>query len=266
MLKNRKSFSIFEPDHPIFIEGHRGVNREFYQNTLESFSQAINYNLDSIELDVWLTKDKIPVVIHGGKKGQLSEHIKGVDKKLLVSEITFEDLQKLRTVERDQQIPSLESVLDLCKNKIFINIEIKDNNYIGVFNEVVKLLEKKEMFDQIAMSSFFHKVFDLIQDYNKKGGKQIEFGYLYRDSKEKEVFKPYRFDTKGCSMNIYQKDVTKEIIQKAHDNGIKVMAWFKMKDKENEEIYKKLFDCGIDVICSNEPNKAKEFRDFVYKK
>ena len=42
------------------------------------------------------------------------------------------------------------------------------------------------------------------------------------------------------------------------------MAWFKMKDKENDEIYKRLFDCGIDVICCNEPEKAKDYRDNRY--
>lgn len=265
----RKSFTIFEPGHPIFIEGHRGVNREFYQNTIESFSQAINYHLNSIELDVWLTKDQIPVVIHGGEKGQLIENLKGIEKQLLVSQVTLEEIQKLRTVKRDQQIPTLESVLDLCKDKIFINIEIKDNNYKGVFDEVVKLLEKKQMFNQIAMSSFHHQVYGLIEEYIKKGGQRIEFGYLYHYSKSKSKtykFVPFKFDTKGCSMNVYQKDVTEEMVKKAHSNGIAVMAWFNMDDKEGEETYKRLFDCSIDVLCCNEPNKAKEFRDSLYKK
>ena len=60
----RHSFSIFEPNHLIYIEGHRGQNRIFYQNTLKSFSKAISNSLDSIEFDVWLTKDKIPVIMH----------------------------------------------------------------------------------------------------------------------------------------------------------------------------------------------------------
>ena len=60
---NRKSFDIFNKNHKIFIEGHRGVNREKPQNTKTSFLKAIEYQLDSIELDIWLSKDKIPVVL-----------------------------------------------------------------------------------------------------------------------------------------------------------------------------------------------------------
>ena len=33
-----------------------------------------------------------------------------------------------------------------------------------------------------------------------------------------------------------------------------------------DRLYQKLFDMGIDVICCNEPHKAKEFRDNVYNK
>ena len=67
----RYSHDIFKKPHKVFIEGHRGVNREFFENSIESFKQAIKYNLDSIELDIWLTKDKIPIVIHGGFRGCL---------------------------------------------------------------------------------------------------------------------------------------------------------------------------------------------------
>ena len=69
----RKSFDIFNKNHKIFIEGHRGVNREKPQNTKTSFLKAIEYQLDSIELDIWLSKDKIPVVFHGGNEGELSD-------------------------------------------------------------------------------------------------------------------------------------------------------------------------------------------------
>ena len=65
---------------------------------------------------------------------------------------------------------------------------------------------------------------------------------------------------------MYHKDITKKIVDKAPENGNAVMAWFKMKEKEKEEIYKNLFDYGIDVICYNESNKAKYFRDNKYNK
>ena len=55
---------MFQKDHLIYIEGHRGMNREFYENTLKSFAKSIECKLESIEFDVWLTKDKVPVIFH----------------------------------------------------------------------------------------------------------------------------------------------------------------------------------------------------------
>ena len=37
-----------------------------------------------------------------------------------------------------------------------------------------------------------------------------------------------------------------------------------MKDIENEYVYKRLFDYRIDIIVYNEPNKAKNNRDYTY--
>ena len=60
----RKSFDEFKP-HKVFIEAHRGVNRQKFENTKESIELAIKYGLDSFETDLWLSKDKVGVLVHG---------------------------------------------------------------------------------------------------------------------------------------------------------------------------------------------------------
>ena len=242
------------------------MNRVFYENTLKSFSEAISCSLDSIEFDVWLTKDKIPVIMHGGDEGQLSPHFKVNDKTLLVNDTTFEDMRKLEYIkDSEQKIPTLEEVLDLCKDKIFLNIEIKDHQVQETFEKVIGLIEKKNMFNQIDISSFVHEYHDLIEKYNKEHEQKIEFGYLYYDQRDKE-FIPYKFENRGCSMNVYQKDVNKEMVDKAHENDIPVMVWFKFDDEEdeNEKNYERIFNLGVDCLCCNRPDKAKKFRDTVY--
>ena len=262
---NRHSFDIFKKPHKIFIEGHRGVNREYFQNTIDSFKQAIKYNLDSIELDVWLTKDNIPIIIHGGFKGLLYEFFKNVGFFSFSKDFTLEEFSKLEMKGTNQKIPTLNEVLDLCKNIIFINVELKDPNVNETFNQVIKLIEEKNMINQIAISSFNTKYYELIIKYNEEKKEKIEFGKIF-DSSLFPFTMRYKFDLKDICLNIYQKDITKEIVDRAHENGNPVMAWFKMKEKEDIEDYKRLFDCGIDVLCSNEPNKAKEYRDNIYYK
>jgi len=46
---------------------------------------------------------------------------------------------------------------------------------------------------------------------------------------------------------------------------MRVMAWFRMNDFENYEIYSHLFALGVDSICSNNPSLLKDFRYKVQK-
>ena len=261
----RHSFDILKKSHKIFIEGHRGVNRKVFENTIDSFKEAIKCNLDSIELDIWLTKDKIPIVIHSGFKGILFPYLKNVGFFDFPSDYSFKEISKLEMKDTTQKIPSLKEVLDLCKNKIFINIELKDTNINETFNQVINLIEEKKMINQIAISSFNIEYYDLISKYNSLNEEKIEFGRIFNPLWIPFLFW-YNFEIKNISLNLYHKDITKEIVDLAHKNNNGVMAWFKLNDEENDEIYKGLFDCGIDVICCNEPEKAKDYRDNKYYK
>ena len=262
---NRKSFDIFNKNHKIFIEGHRGVNREKPQNTKTSFLKAIEYQLDSIELDIWLSKDKIPVVFHGGNEGELSDFFnsKGSIKNYNI------DYLKALECEGKEKIPLLEEIFQICKNKIFINIEIKDDRIDMLFPILLNLIEKYDMYQQIQISSFIHDYYYKIKDFNEKNqNKKIEFGFLYHPIIERNVYKneEFNFNFPGFQINIYAFDINEELVKKAKENNMSVMGWFKMLDEENDEIYKKLFDLNVDVICSNEPKKLMIFRENYYKK
>ena len=48
----------------IITEGHRGYCAAYPENTLLSFAKAMELGVDAIEFDVWLTADKVPVLMH----------------------------------------------------------------------------------------------------------------------------------------------------------------------------------------------------------
>lgn len=55
------------------VIGHRGG---FFgpENSMKSFKGAMEHDLEGIEFDVWLSKDNVPMVLHGGDNGQLSKY------------------------------------------------------------------------------------------------------------------------------------------------------------------------------------------------
>ena len=62
----------------ILIEGHRGYCAKYPENTLISYEAAIDMGVDCFEFDIWLSKDKVPVLMHDGS----AKRTCGVDKHL----------------------------------------------------------------------------------------------------------------------------------------------------------------------------------------
>lgn len=50
----------------IVVEGHRGYAAKYPENTMISFETAMDLGADDIEFNVWLSADKISVLIHDG--------------------------------------------------------------------------------------------------------------------------------------------------------------------------------------------------------
>lgn len=48
----------------IIIEGHRGYAAQYPENTLISYEAAIDMGVDAFEFDIWLSADKVPVLMH----------------------------------------------------------------------------------------------------------------------------------------------------------------------------------------------------------
>ena len=88
--------------------GHRGVKDLLPENTLESISKAFDLGLKCIEVDVKISKDEIPLLLHDDT---LDRTTNGSG---LVCDFTFEEISKLDAgyffykSETDIKVPKLE--------------------------------------------------------------------------------------------------------------------------------------------------------------
>jgi len=259
MLK-RRAFDEYKP-HKVFIEAHRGVNRKLFQNTKESILLAIKYGLDSFETDCWLSKDNVLVLVHAGYRGNIAGFYNA---NYNVVSRTWDELSKLRTLRGNNSMPRLDEIMKLTKNKIFMNLEIKDWRVDLVFPKVIKLIEKYDYFDQISISSFNHQYYQKIAEFNRNNalGKKLSFGFIYGAGSNP---KNYPYNLENNSLNLLWKKINKNVCIKARAHGMAVNAWFYMGVDETDKILKHLFDSGIDILCTNDPLRAKKFRYNYYK-
>ena len=108
---------------------HRGYSAERPENTIASFDLAVESGFPFIELDVHLSKDGVPVVIHDFEVDRTT------NSSGLVSEFTVNELQSLDNgswfvmdsgeTHPPQYIPTLEEILIRYRDRAHIVIEIK---------------------------------------------------------------------------------------------------------------------------------------------
>ena len=101
------------------VIGHRGFPRRYPENTIASFLGALLYGAHGVELDVRMSKDNYPVVIHD----EDLERVAGLS--MRVSEATLRELKRVH-LGMAQTIPTLGEVLEAIPKAYEVFVEIKE--------------------------------------------------------------------------------------------------------------------------------------------
>lgn len=128
------------------VQVHRGYHLDgAIENTLLAFREAARMGAQMVELDVHLSKDGVPVVIHDDSIERTSGRAG------TVQELSASDLKEMA------QVPSLEEVLSdgNCK-ELSINIELKAKSARddGLEQAVAKVVQKCRAEGRVLFSSF----------------------------------------------------------------------------------------------------------------
>lgn len=107
--------------------GHRGSKLDRPENTLASFRRAIEAGVTATELDARTTKDGVLICRHDA---DLKHASNGSG---LVGDKTLAEIKQLDAGSwfdpkfKDERIPTLEEALKLCKGKIHVMIDLKED-------------------------------------------------------------------------------------------------------------------------------------------
>jgi glycerophosphoryl diester phosphodiesterase len=213
--------------------GHRGARAYEPENTLRSFKKALEIGVNAIELDVRRTKDNQLVVIHDADVKRTTNG-KGI-----VSELTLDEIKEFSTAE-GEKIPTLEEALNFLDSKVKILIELKEE---GVEEQVLAAIREKGLQRKIIIVSFHEEALRKIREAEK----EVETGLIY--VKHKNPLKTALELKANYLLPLYRFTHTANV-QKAHENGLKVIVWTINNPEEVAEYIKK----GVDGIASDKPD------------
>ena len=213
--------------------GHRGARAYEPENTLRSFQKALDLGVDAVELDVRRTKDGEIVVIHDADVKRTTNG------EGLVSDLTLKEIKALAT-EKDEKIPTLEEAFDCLDSKVKIFVELKET---GTEEQVLEIVKKKRVNKNVVLVSFLEDALKKVRQLDP----EVETGLIY--AKHSNPLKA-ALELKAQWLLSFYKFTHTANVQKAHENGLKVLVWTVNTPLEAANMAKK----GVDGIASDKPD------------
>lgn len=236
-----------------WVIAHRGVSGSYPENTLSAFQAAIDIRAEMVELDISTSKDGIPVTVHDRTVDRTTDFEGDVQS------FSLEELKRMEVGAwfseefRGEEFPTLKNSLELMKDKIAVNIEIKteavsDETEGGVVDKALQVVKDLDMTSSVIFSSFDYRVMEQLNVLDPKMAKAL----LYEASQSAELLpselvQKYKVDIFNCSY----KQLSKEWINDLQKHKIPYFVY----TVNEPELMRELIEKGVSGIFTDFPKE-----------
>jgi glycerophosphoryl diester phosphodiesterase len=246
------------------VVAHRGASAREPENTLAAFEAAAREGADVIELDVRLTADGVPVILHDPDVSATT------DGKGYVHEMTLGQVKGLNASGRGatrHEIPTLAEALDSMRGRgLAIDLEIKNLPGEPAFDSPREAVLEASLavlaasgFEGPALVSSFNW---LSIERSRELAPEVPTGFLSIGAVDAWAALVYARQA-GHDFVLPQTNAVtaagEGFVQEAHQAQVRVGTWV----ADDEELLTTLFRWGVDAVASNDPALAVAVRDRV---
>ena len=232
---------------------HRGASAYAPENTFAAFDRALELDVSHVELDIHFTREGHIVVIHDDRVDRTT------DGNGPVVEHTLAELRALDAGSwfgaefAGERVPTLGEVLERYKGRHYFHIEIKAHA-AGLASRAVDLVRRHGVSECVTMISFWRPSLEETRAY----APEIPTGWLvplgpcgqWDDAIAEQAL------ALGIVQVRPRADlVTPEMVEMLHSKGLAVHCWA----VHNEELMRRVVDCGIDGMTINFPDKLRGY-------
>jgi glycerophosphoryl diester phosphodiesterase len=243
------------------VVGHRGASADLPENTLLAFEGAIAAGADMVELDVRLSSDEVPVIMHDADVGATT------DGSGFVHTLSLAQLKRLDAshgTAPPTEVPTLEEALQLLSGRAGVNVEIKnlpgepsfDSPREAVVGATLDLLDRTPFEGPVLISSFNWLSIERVRTL----APGLATGFLAPAMIDPWAGLVY-VRGEGHAYVLPQAPGLLEagagFVDEAHGAGVLVGTW----TVDDPETIDALFRMGADAIATNRPDVAVPIRD-----
>jgi glycerophosphoryl diester phosphodiesterase len=230
------------------ITAHRGHARAAPENTLSAMRKAIESGADYVEMDVQLTGDGKVVLLHDRDFKRVADVAQRLD------ELTYEEVRQLDVGSwfdpafAGERVPTLAQVIDLCRGKIRLNIELK---FFGpdrrLAHAVADIVRAQNLESGCLVTSLNYDSLLEVKEHTARVRTGIIVAHALGDVSRLEV------DT----VSVRADFLSDELLRSAHRHGREVHAWTVNDPREMIHLMKR----GVDNIITSDPDLGVRVRN-----
>ncbi|MBH5318219.1 glycerophosphodiester phosphodiesterase [Paenibacillus sp. GSMTC-2017] len=230
---------------------HRGWSSRAPENTMSALRLAFEApDIDWVEIDVQLSKDGVPVVIHDYTLRRTTNG-RGEVRKWTATELASLDAGNWFSQKyQGESIPTLDNVLREYEGRCKLNIELKtDGRYPQIEEKVLERIYAYGATKDVVLTSFHSGTLQRV----RKLSKQVRTGLIldgWRNTLTKELD-----EMESDFLSIGFPRLNKARIEELNAAGIETMAW---TINEKKAIRKTAsLDANL-LICTNYPDRWRD--------
>ncbi|MBP3618574.1 MAG: hypothetical protein J6J38_11110 [Lachnospiraceae bacterium] len=228
----------------IRITAHRGASYGAPENTEAAVLLAIEEGADYVEIDVRMTADGIPVLLHDRALFRTTGIINYIDHVTYAELATYDAGGRYGEKYAGETVPDLKGILEAYGKKTSFNIELKNGDDIRLVDAVVALIELYGLEERCVVTSASYVQLEQVKRVNAR----IKTGYIL----SLVYGEIYGYDAADF-FSVRSGYVTESMIKQAHKQGKEVHAWTVNKAHE----LKKMKEMGVDNVITDRPAYAR---------
>ena len=243
--------------HERRLYAHRGASAERPENTLPAFERAVEVGADSIETDVHMTRDGVPIIAHDDTALRMAA-VPAAWADLDLADARHLDLG-WGFVAADGSRPfagqgitvtTFEELLDAFPD-VRINVDIKGDKH--AIDVMLELIERKGATERVTIASFQTSIAIAVRRRGYRGETALSQGEVITLlGMPALIWKQLPWTGTAAQVPVHQGPIRfdrTQFIAKCHLLGLRVDFWV-VDDREEAS---RLLQLGADGIMTNDP-------------
>lgn len=244
------------PKIPLLL-GHRGASAYAPENTLAAFRRALDLGADGFELDVTLSADAVPVVIHDDTVDRTTDGEGRVDRLTLaqLKQLDAGYWAKFGAEFAGERIPALAEVFAELGQRALINVELKEDPSPDrkLAEKVVALIHEHGVAERVVVSSFYYDNLRRV----KAVAPMLPVGLLYSPNEPLRMLRAWLGPgVRAEAHHPYYRLINAATLRWYHVRGYRVNVW----TVNAEADLARLVRLGVDGIITDRPDVALRIR------